>query len=120
MPHRKRLDGGETSRCEDIVAARPKPAPVNTRIADNGRGRYDESTAMVTLPAYAHLWLQQWRAAGSALAEHRRRELEVLTDAGALAAATELLAIAPACSPDDPRWHTSGLVELQRLLRTSR
>ena len=75
---------------------------------------------MTTLPPYATVWMQQWRAAGPALAAHRRRELGALTDAEALAAAHDLLAAAPPCSPRDPRWHTSALIELQRLLHRAR
>jgi hypothetical protein len=75
---------------------------------------------MATMPHYSARWWQQWRTAAPALADHRRRELAQLTDAQALAAATELLALAPRCSPNDARWHTSGLIELQRLLHRAR
>jgi hypothetical protein len=75
---------------------------------------------MAAMPPFAEQWWQQWRAAASALAINRQRELARLTDAQALAAATELLALAPRYSPSDPRSHTSGLIELQRLLHRAR
>lgn len=75
---------------------------------------------MATLPPYAELWMQQWHAAGPALEANRRRELSAFTDLDALTAANDLLAAAPPCSPRDPRWHNSGLVDLQRLLHRGR
>jgi hypothetical protein len=54
----------------------------------------------------------QWRDAGLALAEVRRRELREMSDEQALAAALALLDLLP-CVP--PKVGGSGLVEQQRL-----
>jgi hypothetical protein len=54
----------------------------------------------------------QWRAAGSALAQLRRRELREMTDEQALAAALALLDLLPHVPP---KVGGSGLVEQQRL-----
>ena len=96
-----------TSAVEDAVATRSPKA-------------YDSVSDMATLPPYAAVWIEQWRAAGPALAAQRHHELSTATFAEALAATTDLLDAAPPCSPRDPRWHTSGLIELQRLLHTDR
>ncbi|MBV9142746.1 MAG: hypothetical protein JO115_17845 [Pseudonocardiales bacterium] len=54
----------------------------------------------------------QWRAAGPALAQVRRRELREMTDEQALAAALALLDLLPHVPP---KVGGSGLVEQQRL-----
>ncbi len=60
----------------------------------------------------ANQWLRQWKSAGPALAEVRKRELRELTDEEALRASEAVLSIpAPPVSPE--RWTTSGLVEQQ-------
>jgi hypothetical protein len=56
--------------------------------------------------------VERWRRAGQALAEVRREELRGLTDAGALAAAEELLDLLRFLPPRDD---LSGLVEQQRI-----
>ena len=60
-------------------------------------------------------WIGQWKGAGPALAEVRRREIRDLSDAEALAATEELLSLA-GCSPFPPeRLASSGLVAQQAL-----
>lgn len=60
-------------------------------------------------------WMGQWKGAGPALAEVRRREVRDLSDAEALAATEELLSLA-GCSPYPPeRLVSSGLVAQQAL-----
>ncbi len=61
--------------------------------------------------------VEQWRRAGAALADARRRELRELTDEQALAAAEELLDVA--CHLPRKRAG-SGLVEQQRLFARAR
>jgi len=58
----------------------------------------------------------QWRAATSALAEQRRRELISLTPEQAMAAVEALLALASPAQLGVGRRTHSGLVEQQRLL----
>jgi len=63
--------------------------------------------------------MEQWRAAAGALAEVRERELARLTPEAALAATNALLSLErPALPP--ARECSSGLIELQRLLRRPR
>jgi hypothetical protein len=59
----------------------------------------------------------QWRAAGPALAEMRRRELREMTDEQALAAVLALLDLMPHLPP---KVGGSGLVEQQRLFALAR
>lgn len=57
-------------------------------------------------------WLRQWKSAGPALEEVRKRELRELTDEEALRISEAVLSIpAPPVSPE--RWSSSGLVEQQ-------
>ena len=65
--------------------------------------------------ARAVSWMEQWRAAGSALEEVRKRELGDLTDEQALAATDELLSIASSMPLPPDRLGTSGLVAQQAL-----
>jgi hypothetical protein len=70
--------------------------------------------------ALAAAWMAQWKAAGLALDEVRRREIRALTDEEALAAAEDLLSL-PASTPLPPerlRW--SGLVAQQAFLHRRR
>ena len=60
-------------------------------------------------------WAEQWREAGNALEEQRRRELRALTAERALAATEAVLALSsPVHLSADRRTH-SGFVEQQRL-----
>ncbi len=60
-------------------------------------------------------WLAQWRHAGAALAEQRRRELRALTDEEALAATEALLELGASLPISRARLVTSGLVAQQAL-----
>ena len=60
--------------------------------------------------------IEQWRAAGPALADARRRELREMTDAQALVAAEQLLDLLRHLPP---KRTGSGLVEQQRLFARS-
>jgi hypothetical protein len=72
---------------------------------------------MVSVDAAAqHRWVEQWKAAGKALEEQRRRELVSLTADRALAAIEALLALASPERLGTERRTGSGLVEQQRLL----
>jgi hypothetical protein len=65
-------------------------------------------------------WLEQWKAAGPALAEQRRNDLRKLTGDNALAASEALLSL-PITAPLSPSRRThSGLVEQQALLNRLR
>ncbi len=61
-------------------------------------------------------WMEQWRAAGPALEEVRKRELGDLTDEQALAATEELLSMASSLPLPPERVGSSGLVAQQALL----
>lgn len=61
-------------------------------------------------------WVEQWKEAGKALEEQRRRELVSLTADRALAASEALLALASPERLGAERRTGSGLVEQQRLL----
>lgn len=61
-------------------------------------------------------WMEQWRAAGPALEEVRKRELGDLTDEQALAATEELLSLASSLPLPPERLGSSGLVAQQALL----
>lgn len=65
-------------------------------------------------------WMEQWRDAARALAELRRAQLGAMSDAAAVEAAEQLLALADSLplSADRRRW--SGLVEQQALLHRRR
>lgn len=65
-------------------------------------------------------WLRQWRAAGPALEEVRKRELRDLTDERALAATEELLSMARLAPLPPERLLSSGLVTQQALLHHRR
>lgn len=71
-------------------------------------------------PSPAQRWLAQWRAAGPALAEVRRRELRALTDEEALRAADALLSLAESMPLASERQTTSGLVAQQALFHGRR
>lgn len=60
-------------------------------------------------------WLQQWRAAASALAEQKADELASLTEFEARKATLDLLALAEMAPLPSERLHNSGLVEQQRI-----
>ena len=60
-------------------------------------------------------WVEQWKEAGLALEEQRRRELGSLTAERALAASEALLALASPARIGAGRRRHSGLVEQQRL-----
>lgn len=64
--------------------------------------------------------MEQWRAAGPALAGVRRRELARLSDEAALAATHALLDLAARLPLDPQRVTTSGLVAQQQLLHRRR
>jgi hypothetical protein len=64
-------------------------------------------------------WAEQWREAGRALEEQRRRELRALTGDRALAAIEALLALASPLHLSAERRTHSGFVEQQRLLHRS-
>ena len=61
-------------------------------------------------------WVEQWKEAGKALEDQRRRELMSLTADRALAASEALLALASPERLSAERRTSSGLVEQQRLL----
>ena len=61
-------------------------------------------------------WMAQWLAGRSALREQRARELRVLTDALALAAAEALLSVGNLPGLPESRRTSSGLVRQQALL----
>jgi hypothetical protein len=61
-------------------------------------------------------WVEQWKQAGKALEEQRRRELVSLSVDRALAASEALLALASPERVSAERRGGSGLVEQQRLL----
>jgi hypothetical protein len=65
-------------------------------------------------------WIEQWRAAGPALAALRRRELREMSDEQALAAAESLLALAAVLPLDPKPSERSGLVAQQALLHRRR
>ena len=65
-------------------------------------------------------WLRQWRAAGPALEEVRRRELRDLSDEEALAATEDLLSMAQMSPLPPERLAWSGLVTQQALLHRRR
>jgi hypothetical protein len=96
------------------------PIVIASGIAVPSVERYHGKTMPMTRPPHAAAWLEQWRAAGPALAAERRRELQALTPARALAAAEALLSLAGPVERDHPRWHTTGLVEFQRLMQLAR
>ncbi len=64
--------------------------------------------------------MEQWRAAGIALAKQRKLELRSLTDEQALAAADALLSLADPGRLPEQRRVTSGLVEQQALFHRLR
>ncbi len=64
--------------------------------------------------------MRQWKAAGPALEELRRRELFGLTDAEALSASETLLSMAAAGRLPAHRRESSGLVEQQALFHRTR
>lgn len=68
----------------------------------------------------ADSWLRQWRAAGPALEEVRRREIRELADEQAIAATDELLSLAHLTPLPPERLHWSGLVIQQALLHRRR
>jgi hypothetical protein len=61
-------------------------------------------------------WARQWKNAAAALAEQRRRDLRLMTDAEALAAAENLLSLVETVILNPIRSVSSGLVEQQALL----
>jgi hypothetical protein len=65
-------------------------------------------------------WMRQWRTAGPALEEVRKRELRDLTDERALAATDELLSMANLAPLPPERLLSSGLVTQQTLLHNRR
>ena len=65
-------------------------------------------------------WLRQWRAAGPALEEVRRRELRDLSDERALEATDELLSMMGLAPLPPERLRSSGLVAQQALLHRRR
>ncbi len=64
--------------------------------------------------------MRQWRTAGPALEEVRKRELRDLTDERALAATDELLSMANLAPLPPERLLSSGLVTQQALLHNRR
>ena len=62
----------------------------------------------------ARAWIEQWRAAADALPRRRARELAALSEADALAAASDLLSLAT-----PPAERGSGLVEQQRIFASA-
>jgi hypothetical protein len=75
---------------------------------------------MALAPGAALRWLDQWRSAGPALAELRKRDLRGLTESQALAASEAVLSLAT-LSPLDPRRREhSGLVTQQALFHRDR
>ena len=60
-------------------------------------------------------WLRQWESAGPALAEHRRTELQGISESRALAASEALLSLVNTVTLDPSRREHSGLVEQQAL-----
>jgi hypothetical protein len=75
---------------------------------------------MALAPGAALRWLEQWRSAGPALAEVRKRSLRGLTESQALAASEAVLSLAT-LSPLDPRRRVhSGLVTQQALFHPDR
>lgn len=86
---------------------RPQPPPYTRPMA------HPPATA-------ASSWLKQWRAAGPALEEVRRRELRELRDDEALAAAEALLSLAASSPLPEERRVSSGLVAQQALLHRRR
>jgi hypothetical protein len=66
-------------------------------------------------PSPAISWLLQWRAAGPALEEIRRRELRELSDEQALVASEALLSMAASVPLPPERVGSSGLVAQQAL-----
>lgn len=65
-------------------------------------------------------WMEQWRAAGPALARQRERELRALSDERALAAAEALLSLVGLVSLPQDRRLSSGLVAQQALFHRRR
>ncbi len=71
-------------------------------------------------PEQQREWMQQWRRAAVALEQVKRDELARMTDAEALAAADDLLALSEHAYRD-PRYETySGLIEQQRIFHQRR
>jgi hypothetical protein len=63
-----------------------------------------------------HEWVEQWRAAGEALAAQRRRDLSLMSEDEALAAAENLLSLVETVALNPARRSSSGLVEQQAIL----
>ena len=61
-------------------------------------------------------WARQWKSAAAALVEQRRRDLRLMTDAEALAAAENLLSLVDTVVLNPARSVSSGLVQQQALL----
>lgn len=68
----------------------------------------------------ALLWLEQWKGAGLALAEIRRRELAELSEERALAISDSLLRLGAELPLSASRLESSGLVRQQEILHRSR
>ena len=68
----------------------------------------------------ARAWMDQWRAAGPALARQRALELRQLDGAQALEASERLLSLSDPRSVGRRRLESSGLVDQQRAFRQAR
>jgi ABC-type protease/lipase transport system fused ATPase/permease subunit len=67
-------------------------------------------------PPFARAWMEQWRAAGEALAAQRTAELRALTDEQAQAATLALLDLGATLPLAAEREMSSGLVVQQAIL----
>lgn len=70
--------------------------------------------------ANAEAWMRQWRDAGPALAQQRRRELRDLSPEAALALIDALLSLGASMPLRPDREHHSGLVEQQAIFGRAR
>jgi hypothetical protein len=61
-------------------------------------------------------WVEQWKAAAEALADRRRRDLRLMSEDEALAAAENLLSLVETVALNPARRSSSGLVEQQAIL----
>jgi hypothetical protein len=61
-------------------------------------------------------WVEQWKAAAESLADRRRRDLRLMSEDEALAAAENLLSLVETVALNPARRSSSGLVEQQAIL----